>query len=232
MVHIHVRDQQGQPTQDGKVFARTMELIRAKSDIIVQCSTGGAVGMSAEERLQPVYCDPAPDMVTFTVGSCNFGNDVFLNPPELLEKFARTFQERNVVPEIDIMDAGFVENANYLLKRGLIPNPPHYGLGLGLHGAIAGTPKNLLHLVELLPPGATWTVCGIGRSELPLAVMAILMGGHVRVGLEDNIFYSHHVLAESNAQLVARIVRIARELGREIATPDEAREILRLKPRA
>lgn len=232
LIHIHVRDEQGEPTQDGKIFARTMELIRAKSDIIVQTSTGGAVGMTAEERLQPVLCDPAPEMATLTVGTCNFGDGVFYNPPEVIEKFARTMQERGVVPEIEVFDAGFIDNAIRLMKRGLIPNPPHFDLVMGVPGAISGTHKNLLHLVELLPPGATWTVAGIGRAELQLGVLAIMLGGHVRVGFEDNIYYSRGVLAESNAQLVARIVRIAKELGREIATPDEARQILRLKPRA
>lgn len=231
MIHIHVRDENGEPTQDGRVFARTMELIRAKTDLIVQTSTGGAVGMTPEERLQPVFCDPPPEMATLTVGTCNFGDGVFYNPPDVIEKFARAMQERGVVPEIEVFDAGFIENANRLMKRGLIPNPPHFDLVMGVPGAIAGTHKNLLHLVELLPPGATWTVAGIGRAELPLAVLAIMLGGHVRVGFEDNIYYSRGVLAESNAQLVARIVRIAKELGREIATPDEARQILRLKPR-
>lgn len=232
LIHIHVRDEQGEPTQDGKIFARTMELIRKQSDIIVQTSTGGAVGMTAEERLQPVLCDPAPEMATLTVGTCNFGDGVFYNPPDVIEKFARTMQERGVVPEIEAFDAGFIENANRLMKRGLIPNPPHFDLVMGVPGAIAGTHKNMLHMVELLPPGATWTVAGIGRAELQLGVLAIMLGGHVRVGFEDNIYYSRGVLAESNAQLVARIVRIAKELGREVATPDEARQILRLKPRA
>jgi 3-keto-5-aminohexanoate cleavage enzyme len=232
LMHIHVRDEKGEPTQSGAIFAQTMDLIRSRSDVIIQASTGGATWMTAEERIQPLLCDPAPEMATLTTGTCNFGDGVFMNPLAMIETFAKKMQERGVIPEIEVFDAGFIETANRLIKKGLVPERMHYDFVMGVPGAIAGTQKNLLHLVELLPPGATWSVAGIGRAELPLAVMAIMLGGHVRVGFEDNIYYNRGVLAESNAQLVARVVRIARELGREIATPDEARQILRLKPRA
>jgi 3-keto-5-aminohexanoate cleavage enzyme len=232
LMHIHVRNEKGEPTQSGAIFAQTMDLIRSRSDVIIQASTGGATWMTAEERIQPLLCDPAPEMATLTTGTCNFGDGVFMNPLAMIETFAKKMQERGVIPEIEVFDAGFIETANRLIKKGLVPERLHYDFVMGVPGAIAGTQKNLLHLVELLPPGATWSVAGIGRAELPLAVMAIMLGGHVRVGFEDNIYYNRGVLAESNAQLVARVVRIARELGREIATPDEARQILRLKPRA
>lgn len=224
IVHLHVRDAEGRPTQSREVFAAAIGEIRRRTDIIIQVSTGGAVGMTAEERLQPV--ELRPEMATLTVGTVNFGDDVFLNPPVLIEKFAARMKELGVKPEVEVFDVGMVAAAERLVKKGLLTPPLHFDLVMGVPGGIPGTPKNLLHLVELLPPGSTWSVAGIGRAELSLGTMAIVLGGHVRVGLEDNTFYTKGVLAESNAQLVARIARIAAELGRPAATPDEAREIL------
>lgn len=227
MVHLHVRKEDGSPTQDAAYFKAAMEEIRSRCDIIIQVSTGGAVGMSAEERIQPVYLKP--EMATLTTGTVNFGDDVFYNPPEYMEMFARVMQEQGVKPEIEVFEVGMINNALRLAQKGLIEEPMHYDFVMGVPGGIPGTLKNLLHLVESLPPGSTWTVAGVGRHELPLATAAILLGGHVRVGFEDNIYYSKGVLAESNAQLVERVVQIARLHGREIATPDEARRILRLR---
>lgn len=226
IIHLHVRDEQGKATQSAVFFQRAMELIRGRCDAIVQVSTGGAVGMSAEERLQPVTLNP--EMASLTTGTVNFADDVFYNPPQLIETFAREMKERGVKPEIEVFDVGMIANALALVKKGLVSQPLHFDLVMGVPGGIPGTPKNLLHLVETLPEGSTWTVAGIGRTELPLGVMAILLGGHVRVGFEDNVYYSRGVLAESNAQLVERIARLARELGREVARPDEARAILGL----
>ncbi len=148
-----------------------------------------------------------------------------MNSPQYVERIAKALQENGVKPEVEVFEVGMIQNALNLVKKGLLSEPVHFDLVLGVPGAIPGTAKNLLHLVESLPPGATWTVAGIGRAELPLAVMAIVLGGHVRVGFEDNIYYAKGVLAKSNAELVARVVRIARECQREIATPDEAREM-------
>ena len=226
LVHLHVRKEDGTPTQEAAVFKAAIEQIRAKCDIIVQTSTGGAVGMSAEERLQPVYLKP--EMASLTTGTVNFGDGVFSNPPEYLEKFARTMQEQGVRPEIEVFEVGMINNARYLARKGLIEEPMHYDFVMGVPGGIPANLKNLLHLVESIPPGSTWTVAGVGRHELPLATAAILLGGHVRVGFEDNIFFEKGILAESNAQLVERVARIARVHGREVATPDEARRILRL----
>jgi len=224
MVHLHVRDEAGQPTQDLEAFRRAIEAIRARCDVIIQVSTGGAVGMTAEERLQPVYL--RPEMASLTTGSVNFGDQVFLNPWPLVEQFARVMQEQGVKPEIEIFDVGMIATALRLLKRGLIDEPLHFNLVMGVAGGIPATPRGLLHLVESLPPGATWSVAGIGQAQTPMATMAIVMNGHVRVGFEDNIYYTKGVLAQSNAQLVARVVRIARELGREVASPAEARSML------
>lgn len=224
IIHLHGRDMKGKPTQDREVFKSYIEAIKSRSNIIIQTSTGGAVGMTPEERLQPVAL--RPEMATLTTGTVNFGDEVFYNSPKDIEKFAAYMQEMGVKPEIEVFDCGMINNAMMLVKKGLLTLPLHFDLVMGVPGAIPGTPKNLIHLVEVLPLGSTWTVAGIGRTELPLGVMAVVLGGHVRVGFEDNIFYSKGVLAKSNAQLVERIVRISGELGREIATPDEARDIL------
>ena len=226
VIHLHVREDDETPTQAGERFRETIEKIKAKCDIIIQVSTGGAVGMTAEERLQPVYLKP--EMATLSTGSVNFGDDVFLNPPSYLEEFARAMKENGVKPEIEVFDVGMINNALQLVKKGLLEEPLHYDFVMGVPGGIPGTLKNLLHLSESIPPGSTWTVAGMGRFELPLGTAAIIMGGHVRVGFEDNIYYEKGVLAQSNAQLVERIVRVAEIHNRPIAKPDEARSILRL----
>lgn len=228
MVHVHGRLSDGTPTQSGQVYAEILKETRARTDIIVQTSTGGAVGMSAEERLQPVMLKP--EMASLTTGTVNFGRGVFENSPEMIEQFARTMVEQGVVPEIEAFDVGHIANALALVKQGILKLPLHFDFVLGVPGGIPGTVKNLLFMSESIPEGCTWSVAGIGRAQLPLATAAIILGGHVRVGLEDNIYYSKGVLT-SNVMLVDRVVRLARELGREVATPDEARRILRVPER-
>lgn len=227
IVHIHARDAAGEPTQDMAVYKEIKEKIEAKCNIIFQPSTGGAVWHTPEQRLQPV--DLAPEMATLSCGTCNFGPDVFMNSEEYIEKFAEKMQVEGVKPEVEVFERGMIENAKRLVKKGLLKSPVHVDFVLGVPGACPGTPEDLMYMVSCLPEGWTWTVAGIGRSELPLAVMAIVLGGHVRVGFEDNVYYGKGELAKSNAQLVERIVRIAKEMGREVATPDEARAILGLK---
>ena len=226
IVHIHARDAEGNPTQDAEVYRQIKEKIAEKCNIIFQPSTGGAVWHTPEQRLQPV--DLSPEMATLSCGTCNFGPDVFMNSEEYIEKFAVKMQEMGVKPEIEVFERGMIENAKALVKKGLVKAPLHVDFVLGVPGACPGTPEDLMFMVNQLPEGWTWTVAGIGRSELPRAVMAIILGGHVRVGFEDNVYYSKGRLAISNAELVERIVRIAKEMGREVATPDEARKILGL----
>lgn len=149
MVHLHVRKEDGSPTQDAAYFKAAMEEIRSRCDIIIQVSTGGAVGMSAEERIQPVYLKP--EMATLTTGTVNFGDDVFYNPPEYMEMFARVMQEQGVKPEIEVFEVGMINNALRLAQKGLIEEPMHYDFVMGVPGGIPGTLKNLLHLVESLP---------------------------------------------------------------------------------
>ena len=228
MVHLHARAADGSPTQDADVYAQIIQEVRARCpDVIIQVSTGGAVGMSAEERLQPIYLHP--DMASLTTGTVNFSEDVFVNDLPMVRRFAQAMRQQSVTPEIEIFDSGMIPAALRLVKEGLLTEPLHFDLVLGVPGGAAGTPKNLLHLVESLPIGSTWTVAGIGAAQLPLAVMAIILGGHVRVGLEDNIYYKRGVLSEGNAPLVSRVVRLADELDRPVATPTEARRILRLE---
>lgn len=226
IIHLHVRDNNGNPTQNKQVFSKVIALIQADTDLIIQVSTGGSVGMSIKERMQPLFLKP--EMATLTTGSVNFGKEVFLNSPEDIENLAVIMRENNVKPEIEVFDVGMIENAIRMVKNEIIDWPLHFDLVLGVNGGIPASPKNLLHLVETLPTQSTWSAAGIGRYQLPIAVMAMLMGGHVRVGLEDNLFYRKGVLAESSAQLTARIVRLAAELEREIASPCDARRILSL----
>lgn len=229
IVHLHVRDEAEEPTQSTEVFAEVKRLIEERSDIIIQFSTGGAVGLPVEERIKPLTL--RPEMATLTTGTVNFGPDVFFNSEPFIEAIAKGIAEHGVKPEIEAFDCGMIDNALRLVRKGLVTPPLHFDFVMGVPGGIGGSVKNLLHLAESIPPGSSWSVAGIGRAELPLATMAIIMGGHVRVGFEDNIYYSRGVKAESNAQLVARIARLAKELGREVATPAEAREILGMPAR-
>ena len=226
IIHIHVRDVQGNATQDGQIFREVVEGIRARCDVITQVSTGGAVWMSAEERLQSIECQP--DMATLTTGTVNFGDGVFMNNRGLVESFARRLRESSIVPEIEIFDVGMLDEAMRLHTMGLITDPVHFDFVMGVPGGLGADPAHLVYMVRCLPPGSTWSVAGIGRHQLTLATIALAMGGNARVGFEDNIYYRKGQLAHSNAQLVARIARIAHELDRPVATPAQAREILQL----
>ncbi len=227
IIHLHVRHPNGQPTQDVERFRQAMEAIRARCDAIIQVSTGGAVGMSAEERIQPLAL--RPEMATLTVGSVNFGDEVFMNPWPLIVQFAEAMRQYGVKPELEVFDAGMIANAFRLRQLGLIADPLHFDLVLGVRGGLPASARNLVYLVDSLPPEASWSVAGIGRAQTPMAMMALAMGGHVRVGFEDNIYYRRGELAQSNAQLVARVARLAAELGRPVATPQQAREMLGLR---
>lgn len=228
IAHIHARMPDGTPTQSKEVYAEIKRKIKEKGcDIIIQFSTGGAVWHKPEERIQCL--DAEPEMATLSAGSCNFGDDVFMNSPSFMELLAKKMKEKGIKPEIEVFEPGMIENALRLVKKGLLDLPLHFDFVLGVPGAMTGNIEDLVFLVNKLPKGCTWSVAGIGKYELPLAVHAIVMGGHVRVGFEDNIYYRKGELAKSNAQLVERIVRIAKEVGREIANPDEARQMLGIR---
>jgi 3-keto-5-aminohexanoate cleavage enzyme len=229
IIHVHARDQHGQPTLDPDVFAAIVSAIHARCpDLIIQISTGGRAGSDPQRRVAAVQ-RLKPEMASLTTGSVNFSDRVYENANETIEFLARAQREAGTKPEMEIFDTGMIETAVALADKGLANRPLHFDFVLGLPGGTQpATPKQLFHLVESIPSDSTWTVAGIGRHQLTMGALGIVLGGHVRVGLEDNMYYAKGVLA-SNEMLVERIVRIATELGREIASPDEARVILGLR---
>jgi len=231
VVHLHVREADGSPSQRLERFQESISVIRtAVPEMIVQISTGGAVGEPFEKRLAPLALKP--DMGTLNAGTLNFGNEIFINHPSDIVRLAEAFKQYGVVPEVEVYESGMIDVVAKLVKQGVIVHSPlHLQFVLGVPGGMSGKPKNLLYMVEHLKeeiPTATWAVAGIGRWHLPTALVALVSGGHIRVGFEDNIFYHKGIVADSNAQLVARIARIATEIGRPLATPAEVRRILAL----
>lgn len=226
MVHVHGRRDDGTPTQDRETFRRILEAIRQRTDILVQFSTGGAVGMPVDERIEGL--DLEPDMATLTTGTVNFGDEVFMNSLPMIRQIAARLGELGIRPEIEVFDTGMVDTALRLVADGLLDAPLHFDFVLGVPGAMGARPENLEFLVAMIPDDSTWSVAGIGRHELALAYQAVEMGGHVRVGLEDNIYLDRGVLAEGSWQLVERVVDHARAHGRAIADPDSAAQMLRI----
>lgn len=233
IVHIHVRDPETQiGTQDVGIFRQVVEPLLEKTDLILCLTTSGIPGLNlpTEERLQVL--DLKPELASFDAGTILLGDQPFINTPEFLEAAARKMKEKGVKPEIEIFDTGMITTSLRMRGQGLLEDPLHFQFVLGTpHGAPA-TPGTLLYMLDMIPRDATWSIIGIGRSHLPMSVMALAMGGHIRVGMEDNIYYSRGELVKKNAQFVERIVRIAGEYGRPVATPDEAREILNLPRRS
>lgn len=227
MYHLHVRDDAANPTQAEEVFAAAIGAIRERSDIIIQTSTGGAMGMTADERLQPL--ELGPEMASLTTGTANFGDDVFFNDTALMTEFYTRMQKKGVRPEFEIFEAGQIDNALKLIKKHGPAGPlMHWDFVLGVPGSMSGEPRNVVFLADRVPDGSTWTATGIGRWHMPVTMTALALGGNVRLGFEDNIFYHKGVLAKENAALVGRVARIAKEWDRECATPEEARQILKL----
>ena len=229
VIHLHVRSDDGTPTQDRALFEKAIRAIRASCDVIVQTTTGGAVGMSAEERAQPLLCNP--EMATLNAGSLNFGDDVFMNPFPMVREFARRMRERGIVPELECYDAGHVESCIALAKEGVIDMPAHFDFVLGVRGGLGASEENLEFLVGKLPQGCSFSVAGIGRHQLPMAELSLRLGGHARCGLEDNVYLSKGVLAKGSYELVARLAQMARAAGRSVATSAQARELLRIPRR-
>lgn len=225
IVHVHCRNDDGTNTHDVARFAEAYAAIRAQSDLIVQFSTGGAIGMTPDERASVLAL--RPEMATLTCGSVNFGDDIFENSFPIMRGILKRMNEFGVRPELEIFDKGHLSNARRLARERLLSFPQHVDFVLGVPGGLEATVQNLCDLVDDLPHGCTWSVAGIGKAQLPMAMAAIAMGGHVRVGLEDNLFYSRGRLAR-NEELVARVARLAEEAGRQIATPDRARRMLGL----
>ena len=231
LIHLHVRYDDGTPTQDKERFAQCIaEIKRLCPDVIIQPSTGGAVGMSNTERLQPL--ELLPEMATLDCGTCNFGGDeVFLNTENTIKEFGAKMIELGIMPEVEVFDKGMIDSAIRLNKLGFIKSPMHFNFVMGVNGGISASARDFAFMMDSIPQGSTFTATGIGRSEFHIAAISIVSGGHVRVGFEDNVYLSKGVLAKSNGELVEKVTRLAKELGREIATPEEARKILNLKPR-
>jgi len=229
ILHVHVRDPEtGLGTQDPAVFESVVSRLRGETDAILCLTTSGIPGrnLPIEQRIAPLSL--RPELASFDAGSVNTEAGVFLNPPEFLEALAARALELGVKPELECFDAGMVATCARYAEGGLLRGPLHFQFVLGTRYGMPADERSLLYLTGLIPADATWSVIGIGRAQLPMALLAIVMGGHARVGLEDNIYYNRGVLARSNAQLVERVVRLAGELEREVATPAEARALLGL----
>ncbi len=226
IIHVHARNPKDEsPSTDYHLFEEIYNGLKDETNLIIQISTGGRAGMTYEARCKRLRLEP--EMASLTTGSVNFPTSVYENSPDLIEALAKDMVKYGVKPEMEIFDLGMISNAVDLAERGLAKQPLHFDFVMGLRGAMPATVENLVFLKNTIPLDATWTVAGVGPAQLSMGMHAILMGGHVRVGLEDNIYFKRGQLAR-NEDLVERVVRLSGELGREVATPDEARDILDL----
>ena len=230
LIHLHVRWDDGTPTQDKGRFQEMVDAIRKECpDVIIQPSTGGAVGMTDLERLQSTEITPTPEMATLDCGTCNFGGDeIFINTDNTIANFGDIMQERGIKPECEVFDKGMIDLALKAAKKGHIKYPIHFDFVLGVQ--MTATVRDLVIMATSIPADSTWTATGIGKNAWGIAAATIAMGGHVRVGFEDNVYMSKGVLAKSNGEMVERVVQMAKLLNREVATPADAREILGLAP--
>ena len=226
MIHLHVREDDGTPTMR---LARVKEAIdsiaAACPGIIIMPSTGGACGMSAEERMQPLELNP--EIATLDCGTVNFGgDDIFVNTENFMRQSAKMLAAKHIKPELECFEKSNIDMILKIIRKdGSIQPPFEFNFGFGVAGVNTSI-RDFVFMRGSIPEGSTYTVTGIGRCEFTMATLAIMDGGHVRVGFEDNVYLSKGVLAPSNGALVDKVVRIAKEFGREIATPDEARRIL------
>jgi 3-keto-5-aminohexanoate cleavage enzyme len=232
VIHVHCRDENERPTSRFEVFKETVDKIRNRTKLIVMTSTSGIAGATDAERATPLKTNP--EMGSLTTGTLNFSGRkpsiVYVNTVETIQFLAKTMLDAGIKPEIEAFDVGFIREGHKLVEAGLVKEPAHFQLVMGVDGGVPATPENLIHMRNQLPPTATYVVAGMSRMQLPMTTMAILMGGHVRVGLEDNLYLKKGVSA-TNEELVARARHVAEDLQREVATPDEARRIMGLRPR-
>lgn len=245
IVHVHVRDpDSGRPSRDPKLFAEVHNRIRSSNTDLVLNYTGGMGGdlwfelgdraslapqtdfVSARERIEHIL-QLTPEIGSLDCGSLNFGEMVYATTPNILRDILAAYRERGITPEIEVFELGHLEIAKLLIDEGLIPPPPLFQLCLGVKYGAPATPRAMMAMRDALPPGAIWAAFGVGRMQLPMVAQAVLLGGHVRVGLEDNLYLDRGVLA-TNAALVERAVALVRSLGCEVAGPDRARALLGL----
>ena len=234
IVHVHARDKSGENTSSPEIFATIRDGIRRKCDMIIQYSTGGGPNLTQEQRIECLKA--APEMASLNMGSMmrisgRYAGIPWSNMPHEIEAYVSRMRASGVKPEMEVYDLAMFREVNAVIEKGLVDKPYYINLVMGMRyqGACDATPKMLMLLHDFLPADAIFNCTPVGTAQLPLTTMAMILGGCVRVGLEDNLYYRKGELA-TNAQLVARAVRIARELGKEPATPDEARAILGLKP--
>ena len=226
IIHVHARNPiDGTASTDVQIFREICQGLSRETNLIIQISTGGRAGMGYEERSERLSLNP--EMASLTTGSVNFPSSVYANGPDLIKALATDMKIHGIKPEVEVFDVSMIQNALDLANQELMARPIHFDFVMGLKGAIPATIENLVHLKNTIPRDSTWTVAGIGACQLPMCVHAIAMGGHARVGLEDCIYLEKGVLA-ANDQLVTLLVNISHILGREVATPDEARKILGL----
>jgi 3-keto-5-aminohexanoate cleavage enzyme len=232
LVHVHVRDDDHRPTLDPGRLHETVQALREQTDLIVQLSTGGSVHDPLESRLRVL--DAEPDSCSLTCGSTNFGDDVFLNPYPFMARLYQQAQEREVVPEFELFDLGQVAALRRLIDAYGLPygGAVHVDFVTGVPGGMPGTVPALVAGVQMLPPDVTsWSATGIGRTHLPIAAAALALGGHLRVGMEDNLVYSRGRPARHNAELVERVAQLAELLQRPPLSTTEARSLLAVRDR-
>ena len=236
VAHLHMRDDEGNGTMDTAKFEETVNLIHTKypdCDIVLNLTTSGDIHADDEIRVAHVK-KLKPEMASYDCGSMNWLNSgLFLNTPKFLTDCGLLFQELGVKPEIEAFDPGMIGNAAYYIKKGVLKTPVHFQFWMGCANGIAGSMKNLIFMKEtadeLVGKGNyTWSCFGVGHSAMEMLYGAVALGGNIRVGMEDNVMYAKGQLAESNVQFIERAVRVIKEYGKEVATPDEARQILGL----
>jgi 3-keto-5-aminohexanoate cleavage enzyme len=229
VVHLHVWDERGQPTTELAAFERTIRLIRERCDIVIEGSTGGVNELSPAERSVSLQADI--EMASLNPGSVNYDAGVYVNSPDDIAYWVQEMHRRRIKPDVAVFEVGMIANSVRLAEEGWIEPPFVFSFVLGQVGALPATPKNLLFLSETVPAGSLWSVAGHCGHDLRMSSLAMHVGGHGRAGFEDNPYYRPGELATSNAQLIERLVRIAREIGREPVSPVEARTLLGLPPR-
>lgn len=231
IAHIHVRDPEtGAPSHKYELFEEVVTRVRSRCDILLNLTTSG-LNLTGDDlinrRLEPLSLKP--ELASLDVGSVNFSNATFYNPPTFGEAAARRMREAGVKPEIEVFDMGHIAQARAMIDQGYFEDPPYFQLCMGIRWGIPATPENLLMMQRSLPAGAPWSVLGVGKNQLPIITMAVLLGGNIRVGFEDNLYLKKGVLAKSNAEFVEHAVQLCQMLNREVASPDEARELLQLR---
>ena len=232
MIHVHIRDDEHRPTIEVSRLRETVAALRESTALVVQLSTGGSVHDPLEDRLEVL--DAAPDSCSLTMGTTNFGDDVFLNPWGFIKELYQLSQEREVVPEFELFDLGHVHALSRLLRECGLPygGSVHCDLVMNVPGGMPGTADALVAAVAALPPEVTsWSATGIGRSALTVGFAALAKGGHLRVGMEDVLTLAKGVPVEHNDQLVARAAEMGRLAQRPPMTPDEARALLNVSAR-